>query len=201
MPDINFKIVCTLLGGLVGWFLNQLRLSAEIGKLKAEKNKLKQETIKFAGENLSKVQEKREAYDKACENCKQIALKLCEAIKNQVDTIANIREELCTALYNKAFPLYLNLIEWEQLLSKDNPEKLKKLIAEEVVAELRRFRQWVQMINHEKFTVDMQLSRSKVSKRTLSPFLLMLDDLPSKDRDVVEILLRNTISELINEGI
>ena len=193
--------VCTLASGVVGWFLNQWRLGAEIGKLKAEKIKLKQETVKCAGENLTKLQEKRGTYDNDCENCKRIALKLCEELKNQVDIITNTREELCTALYNKAIPHYVNLIEWEQLLSKDNPEKLKTLITEDVVAELRRFRQWVHIINHEKFTADMQLFQSKVSKRTLSPFLLMLDDLPAKDRDVVEILLRETISDLISEGL
>lgn len=150
MSDINFIVICTSLGGLIGWFLKQRRSSIEIGKIKAEVNKLKQETFKYAGDNLTKLQEKRGTYDNDCENCKRIALKLFEELKHQVDTIANTREELCTALYNKAIPHYVNLIEWEQLLSKDNPEKLKKLITEEVIAELRRFKEWIRVINHSK---------------------------------------------------
>jgi len=193
--------VFILLGALVGWLLNQWRLSAEIGKLKAEKVKLEQETVKYAGENLTKLQEKREAYDNDCENCKRIALKLYEDIENQVDNIANTREELCTALYNKAIPHYVNLIEWEQLLSKDNPEKLKKLITEEVISELRRFKEWIRVINHPKFINDRKLTPSKVSKRTLSPFIQLLEGLSSKDKGTVEPLLRNAVNEIISEGL
>ncbi len=200
MLGLDFTI-CILAGGVVGWLLKQWRSSAEIGKLKAEKTKLEQETVKYAGENLTKLQEKRATYGNDCENCKRIALKLCEELKNQVDTIANTREGLCTALYNKAIPHYVNLIEWEQLLSKDNPEKLKKLITEEVIAELRRFKEWIRVINHPKFINDRKLTPSKISKRTLSPFIQLLEDLSSKDKSTVGPLLKKAIDEVISEGL
>jgi len=157
--------------------------------------------VKYAGETLTRLQEKRRDYDDACENCKKIAIKLCDELANHADVVANTREQLCTALHNKAIPSYVNLIEWEQLLAKDNPEKLKTLITEEVIAELRRFKQWVSIINHEKFLQDMGLSPSVVSKRTLSPFLQLLDDLSGGDIATIETMLRNTISELIEVGL
>jgi len=184
----------TLCGILIGWFLRRGLDKAQIEKLKAEK-------IKYAGENLAKLQEKRNAYDKSCENCKRIVLKLDEEITNRIENVAKTREELCTALHNNAIPNYVNLIEWEQLLSKDNPDKLKILIAEEVIAELRRFKRWISIINHPKFLKDMKKAPSKVSKRTLSPFLQLLEDLSSKDKSTVEPLLRNAVNEIISEGL
>jgi len=61
--------ISSLVGILIGWLLKQRYTNAEIDKLKAEK-------IKYAGENLEKLQEKRRSYDNACEKCKQIALSL-----------------------------------------------------------------------------------------------------------------------------
>lgn len=200
--DISWLHAASVAVGFgAGWILKQLQVRADIGKLKAEKSKLEQETVKYAGENLTRLQEKRRDYDDACENCKQIAIKLCGELACQADTVANTKEQLCTALHNKAIPSYVNLIEWEQLLAKDNPDKLKALITEEVIAELRRFKEWVSIINHRRFLKDMKLSPSVVSKRTLSPFSQLLDDLPGKDKTTIETMLKNAISELIEVGL
>jgi len=47
----------------------------------------------------------------------------------------------------------------------------------------------------------MQLTQSKISKWTLNPFLLMLDDLSPKDKNSVEAMLRKEVSGLISEGL
>jgi hypothetical protein len=186
-------LIGSLIGGTIGWILNQWRLSAEIAKLK-------QETIKFAGENLSKVQEKRMAYNNACVDCKLIAVRLIDELKSQAATIVSIREELCTALCSKVIPLYVDLIEWENLLNKNKPEKLK-ILMDDVVAELRRHKEWIRIINNSQFVNDKKLTPLKVSKRTLSPFMQLLEDLSSKDKSTVEPLLRNVVNEIISEGL
>ena len=186
--------IASLVGILIGWFLKR-RLD------KAQIDKLKMEIIKYAGENLEKLQTQRSSYDDACENCKQIALRLCDELANNSKVIINTREELCTALHNKAIPSYVNLIEWEQLLARDNPNKLQALITEEVVAELRRFKQWVSIINHSRFLKEIGLSPSKVSNRTLSPFSKLLDGISGKEKDTIETMLKSAISELIEAGL
>ncbi len=185
----------------VGWFLKQFQVKAEIGKLKAEKDKLEEETIKYAGDNLAILHDKRNSYNEVCEISKQIALKLLDELKGNAQTLPNTREDLCTAVHNKAIPAYVELIEFEQLLKRSDPRELKTLIAEEIVAELRRIRVWLKIINNSKFLIEMKLSPAKISKRTLSPFLHLLKDLPSKDDDCTEaMMLKNAINDIINDG-
>jgi hypothetical protein len=52
-----------------------------------------------------------------------------------------------------------------------------------------------------KFINDRKLTPSKVSKRTLSPFMQLLEELSSKDKSAVEPLLKNVINEIISEGL
>ena len=190
----TLKTITIAIGGiLLGWLLNLWQTKANIKKLKAE-------IIKYAGDNLEKLQSKRRAYYNSIEECKQITLKLISELENRnKDTIVNTRESLCTALYNKSIPFYVELIEWEQLLSKDNRSNLS--IVEDVVAELRRFKYWVGIINHNKFTTEMHLTVSKVSKRTLEPFSKMLNELKQNNKSTEELMLKNAIDELIEIGL
>ena len=180
----------------------EIQVKANINKLNAEINKLKEETIKYAGENLTKLHENSLSYDDACENCKQIGLKLVNELKIQAETVSNTREELCTALHNQVIPSYVKLIEFEQLMGRNNPEQLKQLITEEVVAELRRIGDWIEIINSTKFLTDMRLSPAKISKRTLSPFLKLLKGLPTKEQKGAEaIMLKNIVNSIIEKGL
>ena len=83
---------------------------------------------------------------------------------------------------------------------RDNPDRLRALIGEEVVAELRRHTGWVRVINNKKFIEKMGLSAAKISKRTLKPFLLLIEDLPEKENEAVASMLRKAIDELISTG-
>jgi len=99
-------------------------------------------------------------------------------------------------------PAYIELIEFEQLKKRDDPEQLKSLIGEEVVAELRRISGWISIINNTKFVKAMKLAPAKIDKRTLSPFLLLLEDLPSKDSECVEaIKLKEVVNSIIELGL
>ena len=192
--DILKAILLAAFSLIVGLLSNLWYTKTVIKKLKAE-------IIKYAGENLEKLQSKRRAYDNSIEECKQIALKLISELDNRnCVSIAKTRESLCTALYNKAIPFYVELIEWEQLLSKDNPNNLSS-IAEDVVAELRRFKNWLRIINHRKFITEMQLIVSTVSKRTLDPFSKILDELKHKNKSTEELMLKNEINELLEIGL
>jgi hypothetical protein len=190
------------IGFVAGWCVKQWYVKVEIDKLRAEKAKLEEETLKYAGENLEKLQRKRAAYNDLCESCKQVALRLINELKSDSQVIAETREELCTAVHNKAIPTYIELIEFEQLTRKDDPEQLKVLIADDVVAELRRIGGWIDIINSPTFIMAMKLAPAKIDKRTLSPFGQLLKVLPSKDQNGVEAnMLKKAINSIIESGL
>jgi hypothetical protein len=186
----------------VGWCVKQLRVKTEIGKLKAETAKLKQETFRYAGENLEKRQQKRAAYNDILESSKQVVLKLINQLKSDSKSIAKTREELSTAVHHKAIPAYIELIEFEQLAKKDDPEQLKALIGEDVVVELRRICGWISIINGRRFVTTMNLTPAKIHKRTLAPFLQLLNDLPPKDKQGAEAeMLKKAVADIIQSGL
>lgn len=192
--------IFTFIGGVIGWCLKLWHQKATIDHLNAEKMKFIQDEIKCAGDNLERRQEKRRAYNNSCEECKQEALLLIKKIDDNDNSLKETRESLCTILFNKVIPSYIELIEWEHLLYRDNPDKIRTLIAEDVIVELRRYIVWIRSININVFTHKMKLSPAKVNKRTLNPFLLLINDFPKKENDTIACLLKTTINDLISEG-
>jgi hypothetical protein len=190
-----------VIGFVAGWILSQLKVKAEIGKLKAEKKKLEVEAIKFAGENLTKWEERTQSYNEAYENCKQIGIELTNDLKNQSVNVVGTRERFCTAFYSNVIPSYIKLIRRELLYAQSDQDSIKTLISEDVICELRHFRDWLTILNNSRFLDDMGLSPAKISKRTLRPFLQLLKELPRKDRSCVEIMLKKVIDEIVEEGL
>ncbi len=198
--DFSNSLFCGIAFAL-GWILKQLHTKAVITNLRHQNKSLEQQTLKFAGDNLDRLQQKRKSYNDAAENCKQIALQLITELKNDSNNVEQKREEFCTALLNGVFLGYVHLIEWEQLIRTDDQERLALLISEEVIAELRRFCGWIKIINSDRFLKQMNLSPLNIDKRTLRPFLDLLKDLPPSQRNGLEVLLRKAIDEIIKQGL
>jgi len=192
-----------LFAAVVGWLIEHFRKSSEIQKLRAEKSKLEQETVKLAGETLQNIQKHRTQYRDACVACNDTGAALRALLletppdKPRIDAA---RELLCKALLEQAIPSFLSYMEWEHLRRKLQPDKLRELLTDDVVRELRRFNDWLTTINIPHLIEWLGRNPARVDKFTLRPFVELAEDLPSSERTTVEDLLRRETDQLITIG-
>src|SRR3954466_3100086 len=117
--------IVSALTGISGFLLGLWKNRAEIAKLNSE-------SVKNAGDFLKTVQERSEKYNGHCEDCKPLARALSDAYDQATATeLDGHRESLCSQLFNKVVPAYLNDLEFRQLhchqLHKGDPDMLMVL--------------------------------------------------------------------------
>ena len=189
-------------GEAVGWFMSQRKAYAEIRNLNTENQKLNLELVRCATENLEKLQERRASYNRACQACEPHVSKMLSQMQNDGVDLPATRNEFCAAIHHGLLCSFADFVEFEHVINGRTPDQLKCLIAEQVVPELRRVTDWLNIINGKRFVVDHSLAPAKISKRTLIPFHKLLDALPVGDGGEPEAtMLRNALGEMIDSGL
>lgn len=187
----RLTIVVGVVGVVIGWVLGVAQKSFEIKKLKAE-------SIKLAGEHLSKVQAARDQFNEAAARCTKDATTLLRAIqqsdpKEQLD---EKREELCSTFIEVVIPRYLSHMEWEHLDNRSDPEAIKSLVDEELTKELSRFEKWLTTINAPKLLSFLDRTEAKISKRKIRPFLKLARDVPAAEHSVYRARIDKAIDSI-----
>ncbi len=193
----------------IGWLVEHLKkveehrkLHNEIHKLKEEALKFKEETIKLAGETLRNLQDARAQYEESCALASQRAedlrsLLVPDAEKPKVD---QARLVLCSSLLDSAIPRYLRFCEWEHLRRKADSARLKEFLTEPMVQQMRRFAEWLEIVNLEQLLVWLGRNPALVDKETLRPFLDLAEELSKEDKEFVLPILRQEMDRMIASG-
>lgn len=194
---------------VIAWLMDHFKvieehrkLHNEIHKLKEESLKLREETIKLAGETLRNLQESRGRYEESCALASQHAeslrsLLIPDADKSRVD---QARLVLCSSLLDLAIPHYLRFCEWEHLRRKTDSARLKEFLTEAMVQQMRRFTDWLEIVNLGQLIVWLGRNPALVDRETLRPFLDMAQDLNQNDKDFVLAILRQEIDRMVASG-
>jgi len=192
---ISLSTVCgATVGAVVGWILNGLKTRAQI-------DKLKKEAVTEAGKTLEKIQSHRKSHTDGCKECTACINALIALLKSGNATQAAIveaREKLCAAIGETVIPRFHDLAEWEHLSKKSDPVLLKNFIESQLLPELRRYGDWIYIINGEKFTKGYGLTAYAVSVQTAQPFLDVLAGLSASHTATLEPLVAAEIARMRN---
>jgi hypothetical protein len=186
--------IVSALTGLSGFLLGLWKNRAEIAKLNSE-------SVKNAGDFLKTVQERSETYNRHCEDCKPLVRALADAYAHATATeLDGHRESLCSHMFNKVVPAYLNDLEFKQLhchqLHNGDPDMLMILV-NDATDELKRFLHWRKIINAQAL-IDKLSNKTpaKFSERTFRPIDDIIVKLPKHMRNEAGRLIKPLVKEL-----
>jgi hypothetical protein len=166
--------------GFIGWIIGVQRSSAEIAALKSQ-------IITNEGQILQSAQQARSHFDGCAIRCGVIAKEIIDAVKGQAPNavLDSAREALAACLLNETIPAFLCKVEWAGMHLKSmrvSPDRYVELL-DDTIDELRRFKSWLQVINHQKLLTELRRSPQHIQARTLRPLLLAVEQFPDHVRN------------------
>jgi len=187
-----YYFLCLTGGGIVGWGLEYIRKRYEIKQLKAD-------IISSLGNVLKEVQTARKTYTEACSKCTIAATNLTDAIRNNCSTkvARELREKLCGSFLEEVIPAYHSYVEWKALQLSDSKDELKAFLSEELLFELRRFDNWLTIVNRPTLLNNLNQTPAKISKNRITPFYQLAAGLPKEDKEIIMELLRAAGNKLL----
>lgn len=189
-------IVAALMGiaSLVGWVLG-------IRKSRLEIENLRTQITTAVGEMLLNLQQARKQYGDEATRCGKLARKLSELIQQQAATtdLHGAREDFAECLTNDVITAYLRECEWRRIdldISTAGPDSYESLLRD-ATNEIRRFRRWLDIINHPKFLRVLNKEPLILQYRTMGPFIRVVEQFPVAIRNEQMRMATRIVDELL----
>lgn len=207
--DSFFYPSAVLFVGLIVAGVWIVRTHRELGKLRRENEKLDGESVKLTaevtkleGEVLTRIQEAREDYNLASEECGEHVDKISEAIDCNVphEEFRLIRDAALKCLFNRVVPKFIVFMEWESLDRREDATATEALITEYAVRELNRHRYWLDFFNSTNFLKKLELTKAQFSERHISGLDRMLVNYDGENRQHLTELLDAAKNALVDPG-
>jgi hypothetical protein len=168
-----------------------------------EKPKLTAETTNLQAQVVEREQKARDAYSAATKNIAALAVELRDLLLSQASraAVTQPREKLCCELLDCAIPAFHNWVEFRRVnLAATDPKLLLKFASENVVFELRRFTEWLRILNNPALLEAIGQHPARISKFTLHPIDELADELIGPGAGEAAILLRGAVNEVVEAG-
>jgi hypothetical protein len=189
--------IALLFGGVIGWVLSQWKAAAEIRKLRAERDKLVTEELSKAADLLEKLQSRRDDYSEACRALSTQVEEMLEAIKTGAlpENVLPLRSAACAILSDEVVKAFQDWAEFQAIYHKHAPDAMARYYSEQVISEIRRWGDWLNILNHKKFLKSC--NPYKFSKSTLCTFFDLLEPLPPNTRATLSPMLSAAVDTLL----
>ena len=189
----TITLILFVVGLVISFFLGLWRNRYEVQSLKSQ-------IVSNVASVLLDMQRARHTYDECSARCGRLAHDLREHIgkKSSRQEIDDVRETLCACLLNETIPAFLSDVEWQHVdrQAKGDPDELMVVVSD-AAEELRRFRSWVDVINHPVLLEHLQRRPAKIQRRSLRPFSRVVEKFPPTIRNNAARVSNEVINELL----
>ena len=187
--------IAMLVGGVIGWIGSQLKTAAEITKLKSE-------TANNIAKFLLEIQNKHDAYNRSCINCRQIADELVALISSNapVAPVNDARSRFCAVFLEEVIINFHHWMEIETLRYKSEPKELEALLTDDFPSECRKFSNWLQTINDPNLLHHLARNPASIDHSWLKPFYRLSTYLRGARRKRVDQIIKREVEQIIKAG-
>lgn len=142
-------------------------------------------------ELYEKAEKKRGEYEESTDKLAQLFKRLLDEMKSQKITDAmETREKVCSEFTARSLPRLLSYLAF--ILFRNDFDSITKnsLMRDVVIDEIKRFEEWVSIINHKKFISENHQAPLEIATRAFSDFLATIDKLRDEalKKDIQESL-------------
>jgi hypothetical protein len=153
--------ICVLIGGLIGWVLDRIKVKSEIAKLKNESIKLQSENTKLLSDYYKNKHESERNLTREYKEIDKIIDELIKGLSSGAsdNVVVELRERLCDKLANDVMQMFSQLFDY---VSCDYNFGLSQFQSV-VIGEFDRYVEWFEIINNDKFISELSCSPLFVS--------------------------------------
>lgn len=163
------------IGGFIGWIAGLQKNVAEIASLQSQ-------IVANEGQTLLNTQQSRRRYNELAARCGNLGASMIVLVKRgaSITELDDGREALAACLLADTIPAFLDGVEWARLHLKStgvSPDRYTELL-DDSIAELRRFKTWLDTINHPTLIGYLKRAPQVIQARTLRQLNLVVEQFP-----------------------